>query len=203
MSREASAARFYAVLAALLFTAACAWIGAALFAPLEGGLPAAAPRPETEAKQLRGVLLREELLLPADAFPDAREGRRLSAAETGLAAGRYYSESDGYAFLSPADAEELSPAALDVLLALPPEKSDGARLVTGWDCRYAALFEGADAPAVGTRCRLRFDGAAEPLEALVLRASQDETGRTALLFRLTAGAEALDRERFADAEIVS
>ncbi len=157
--------------------------------------------PSVRELRLTGVLLRRELPLPAGAFPDADEGLRLSAAETGLVPGRFRSACDGWEFLSPEDARPLSPEVLEALLALPPERTGGPKLVTGWDCCFAALLEDGRAPEVGSRCRLRFEGAEADCEALLLEAASDARGRTALLFRLTEGAEALDGERFVNAAL--
>ena len=99
---RARAEGFYAALAALLFAAACAWRGAALYAAL---VPAEAPGAEERPTggRLTGILLRHELSL-AEAIPGAFEGERLSASETGLVPGRFYSACDGYESLSPEDA---------------------------------------------------------------------------------------------------
>ena len=186
---------FYAALAALLFAAACAWLGAALYAAL---VPAEAPDAgeSPSGGRLRGILLRHELLL-AEAIPGAAEGERLSAAETGTEPGLFFSGTDGYEFLSPEDARPLSPEALDRLLALPPEKSGGAKLVTGWDCCCAALLVSGEPPAPGARCRVRLDGADRAYEAAVLAVDEN-----AVLLRFTEGLELLCRLRFVEGEIL-
>ena len=198
-----SASRFYAALTALLFLAVSAWTGAALF----GRLPA--PRePEEEsptpgqAGRLRGLLLREECpLAPEEIPPGAEDGKRLSAKETGTASGLFFEVSDGYEFLTPADGEHLRPEALDRLLETAPGRAGAAKLVTGRAVFFAAFFEGDTPPEAGAALRLRFDGSPLPLPARVLSAERDETGRTALLLRLTEGEDFLCRMRFAEAEI--
>ena len=98
---------------------------------------------------------------------------------------------------------DLTPEKLDKLLALPPETPGGAKLVTGRAFFCAAFYEGGNAPEKGDTLRLRFDGWDRPLPARVLSAAADDTGRTALLLRLTEGEDFLCRARFVEAEIVS
>lgn len=203
MRNEArSARRFYCALSALLFAAACAWIGAAGFGRLFRP-QAAAETPEISVPcgTLRGILLRRETRL--DAAPaGAGEGTRLSAAETGSESALFFTGCDGWEYLSPADAEKLTPEALEALLARPPEDAGGAegRLVFGFDCCLAAFFEGGDAPPRGA-CRLRLaDG--ELAEGCVVSAAADAQGRTALLLRLTVFPEALYGQRFVEAELL-
>ena len=195
-----SASRFYAALTALLFLAASAWAGAAVFGRVAAG--AAPERPAAqEGAELRGIVLRYERALPAGALPpETEDGARLNAEESGFGSGLYFTGSDGYEYLDPADAEELTPARLEALLASRPEKPGEAHFVTGRAFYFAARLEGGAAPAAGERLRLRFAALERPLEALVVSAAAAD-GETALLLRLTEGEELLGRERFLTAEL--
>ena len=199
-----SASRFYAALTALLFLAVSAWAGAALF----GRIPAPQAEEERPPPQaggtLRGIVLRQELVFPPGEAPaGAEDGRRLSAKETGRGSGLYFESSDGWEFLTPADAEGLTPEKLDRLLETAPRAPGGARLVTGRAFFCAVFFEGDSPPQTGAVLRLRFDRRDAPLAARVLSAETDSAGRAALLLRLTEGEDFLGRARFVEAKIVS
>ena len=192
--------RFYAALAALLFTAACAWFGAAVFRSLPPAEAAASPAPTPVAGRFRGIVLRRELVLPADALPEAREGERLSAGETGVGSALFFAGTDGLETLSPADAEPLTAAAVEGLLAqVPAEDAASGRLVLGRELYIAALWEGDEAPTPGG-CRLRLDSG-EVLRAGLLRVTVDAGGRAALLLRLPLGDSTLLTTRFTAGEI--
>ncbi len=198
-----SASRFYAALTALLFLAVSAWAGAALFGRISAPQAEEESPPPQDGGSLRGIVLRQELVFPPGEAPaGAEDGKRLSAKETGRGSGLYFESADGYTFLTPADAEGLTPEKLDRLLATAPRAAGGARLVTGRAFFYAAFFEGDAPPETGAVLRLRFDGRDGPLAARVLSAETDGTGRTALLPRLTPGADVLGRARFVEAEIL-
>ena len=199
--------RFYSLLAALLFTAACAWTGAAVFAGLrspETELPnRSGPEKPTELSGI--VLRREESVSPGaerDAYPD---GQRLSAGENPFTDGSvlFFADCDGYEYLRPESAQALCPETLDALLNARADTSgaDSARIVHGCDWYYAAFMSRGDIPAEGESCRLLFDHFPSPVRALLLSARSDSGGRTALLFRLTEGGDYL-KLRFSDAVIV-
>ena len=74
-------------------------------------------------------MLRRELALEAGEIPDgAVDGKRLSAAETGREPGVYVADADGLEALTPDDAQPLSPARVDALLAASPERAGAGRL---------------------------------------------------------------------------
>ena len=199
-----SASRFYAALTALLFLAVSAWAGAALFGRIPAPQEAEESSPPQPGGSLRGIVLRQEQVFPSGEAPAvAEDGKRLSARETGRGSGLYFDSADGWEFLTPADAEALSPEKLDRLLETAPRAAGGARLVTGRAFFYAAFLEGDAPPEAGAVLRLRFDGWDRPLPARVLSAETDGAGRTALLLRLTEGEDFLGRARFVEAEIVS
>ena len=192
--RELSAPRIYGALAALLFTAACAWLAAALYPQTE----AAAAAPESPAPEimLRGIVLRRETALGLWEIPDgAEDGKRLSAAETGREAGLYFTQTDGFEALTPEDALPLSPERVEALLASEPGEAAPGRLVTERRVWLAALAEGENAFPAGTRCLLRLDGAEAPLPALV-----EDCEGSALLLRLE-DAEPLYRLRFVEGTV--
>ena len=199
-----SASRFYAALTALLFLAVSAWAGAALFGRIPAPQGAEESSPPQPGGSLRGIVLRQEQVFPSGEAPAvAEDGKRLSARETGRGSGLYFDSADGWEFLTPADAEALSPEKLDRLLETAPRAAGGARLVTGRAFFYAAFLEGDVPPEAGAVLRLRFEGRDGLLAARVLSAETDGAGRTALLLRLTEGEDFLGRARFVEAEIVS
>ena len=148
-------------------------------------------------------MLRRELALEAWEIPDgAVDGKRLSAAETGREPGVYLSDADGLEALTPDDAQPLSPARVDALLAAPPERTGAGRLLVGRDCWYAALCaSGAAPPEAGTACRLRFEGVDGEYAASVLAVSEED-GRLAVLLRIPDGALPLARLRLARADMI-
>ena len=79
-------------------------------------------------------------LSPEEIPAGAEDGMRLSAAETGGEAGLFLSGADGLEGLSPEDADALTPAGLDALLALKAEREeDAGRLVLDFACCCAAF----------------------------------------------------------------
>ena len=147
-------------------------------------------------------MLRRELALEAGEIPaDAVDGKRLSAAETGREPGVYVADADGLEALTPDDAQPLSPARVDALLAAQPETAGAGRLLVGRDCWYAALCASGAAPEAGTACRLRFEGVEGEYAASVL-AVAEEDGRLAVLLRIPDGALPLARLRLARADMI-
>lgn len=200
-----SASRFYAALAALLFTAVSAWAGAALFGRIpEPEAAPAEPEPTAAPGSLRGMVLRwEQALSPEEIPAGAADGERLSAAESGLGSGLFFAGADGYEYLTPADAQALTPEKLDRLLAAAPRKAGAGRLVTGRAFFCAAFLEGGGPlPEAGDLLRLRPKGLDRPITAEVVSAAEDAAGRRALLLRLTEGEELLGRTRFLESEII-
>ena len=190
---------YYHALAALLFAAVCAWLGAAVFGALAVQDALREETPPVPGR-LRGILLRRERALSPEEIPaGAEDGMRLSAVETGSEAGLFLSGADGLEDLSPEDAAALTPETLDALLARKAERdADAGRLVPDFACCCAAFCEGGE-PAPGP-CRVCIDGAGE-YEGRVVSAARDEEGRTALLIRIPEGDAALYRLRFVTGEI--
>ena len=200
---------FFHALAAMVFAAVCAWSAAAIYGGCRTAeAPEAAPAAAESgaAGTFRGVLLRREEALPAGAFAGTERGARLSAPETGTESALYFPSCDGWEFLSPADADRLTPESLEALLnaeyrpAPTPAPSPSPRLVYGFDMLCAALFEGNAAPLPGP-CRLRLTGLDEDVEARLLSVTADPLGRTLLLFRLTGFPEKLYEMRVVQGEI--
>ena len=196
---------FFHALAAMLFAAVCAWCTASLYTRLEGAdapRPSAAPSAAPAGGSIRGVLLRREQAVEASAFPDARAGERLSAERTGGESALFFPDSDGWAFLSPADSERLTPERLEALLQsdarAEPEKP---RLVYGFEQLCAALCEGDEPPMPGP-CRLRLDGFPEEIDARLLSVSTDALGRVTLVLRLVDFPQELYNVRFITGEIL-
>ena len=178
--------RIYGLLSALLFAAACAYLGAALLAVLQKPRPVLAPAetPGAEAR-LHGIILRrEEALSPAMALEfSGQEARRIPATEN-RQSGCLLPRSDGYEYLCPEDAFGISPSKLEALLASKPVQGRGSKLVYGFEQYYAAFYEGENLPSPGS-CRIKFDGIDEIFPAEILEVST-ENGVCALLLRLTA-----------------
>ena len=200
-------ARFYSVLAALLFTAVCAYIGAAVFPHMDTALPetrdiTVTDTVETPAR-LHGIVLRTERCIPQ--LPAAQNGRRLSPTEASVGGGQaserggiYFESCDGFEYLSPRDADSVTPEGLDALMEKVPESTgDSARLVEGY-AWYCAVFVDGECP--DGACRVLFDGTEYPVRALVISHSSDDSGRTAALLRLTCGGEYLSM-RYVDGVI--
>ena len=195
---------FFHALAAMLFAAVCAWCTASLYTRLEGAdapRPSAAPSAAPAGGSIRGVLLRREQAVEASAFPDARAGERLSAERTGGESALFFPDSDGWAFLSPADSERLTPERLEILLQADAREQPGsARLVYGFEQLCAALCEEDEPPMPGP-CRLRLDGFPEEIDARLLSVSTDALGRVTLIIRLADFPPELYNIRFVEGEI--
>lgn len=183
--------------AAVLFFTACAYLGAALFAPREK--PAAtepAPQAVREYAEIKGIAVRwEQLVCSPDPAPALLSGERIPCGAQ-VAEGLYaessavfFDYSDGYEFLSPDILRGLTPGNLEKILSSPPGSTGTGRLVTGraW---YIAAFSDTALPPSGS-FRLYIDGMAGYLNADIAEVSE-EKGRRTVLLRLTDGsAEAL------------
>ena len=151
---------------------------------------------------IRGVLLRREEAVEASAFPDVRAGERLSAERTGGESALFFPDSDGWAFLSPADSERLTPERLEALLQSDALAEPGKpRLVYGFEQLCAALCEGDEPPMPGP-CRLRLEGFPEEIDARLLSVSTDALGRVTLVLRLVDFPQELYNVRFITGEIL-
>ncbi len=173
-------------MSALLFAAACAYLGAALMNVLQKPRPVIAPAENAGAGAgLYGIILRrEEALSPAMALQLSGSKAGRQPASEDAESGTLIPRSDGYEYLQPEDAFDISPEKLDKLLASKPEAGRGPKLVYGFEQYYAAFYEGEKPPAPGP-CRLKFEGMEEIFRGEIISLSGDEAAY-ALLIRLTA-----------------
>ena len=196
---------FYHILAALLFASLCGWSAAALYLRMPSEeAPALAEEPESvfTGGRLRGLLIRRERAVKAGAFPDADDGARLSAGETGDESALYFIGCDGWEALSPEGLDSLTPEQLENLLAAgaPENDAQAGRLVYGFTLLLAALFDGNEPPLPGP-VRLRLDDLGE-CPAQLLSVTTDALSRQMLIFRLTEFPEELYRLRIVNGEII-
>ena len=194
--------RVYSLLAALLFCASCAYMAAAAYSALQRPRSPLAPAEKAgAAPELYGILLRrEELISPAMALTlDAGEGERLAAQADMLQSAVFFPHSDGYEFLSPEDAEKLTPEKLRALLAEKASARRGAKLVYGFDQYYAAFYEGGENIGPGV-CSIRFEGSEEKQRAEILSIERSDEG-CAVLIRLMLNEESLSL-RLCRAELI-
>ena len=194
------ASRFFSALSSVLFLALCAYAGAYVYPKAAQKAVPDVPRAEvTQTVTLRGVAVRYERVF--DCAGTAENAQRLSAGSPfGLdengdelysdVSAVYFSESDGFEYLSPDKLDELNPDELEELLSMPVKEASSPRLVTGFAWYFIALVsDTVPVPETG-RCRLLFDGFENETDAYLVSASAADNGRRVLLFRLTAGGEA-------------
>lgn len=208
---------FLRALAAVLFTAVCAWTlsalvpGVARCTAAAESTPAASP---TAGLELDGIVIRSEQVLSAAGESvniTAENGERLSADAAAAFAGNdsahtrgsavFFSGTDGYEYLSPAALSPLTPEGLEDLMNAEPESTAGAygRLVTGFDWYYAAApVNGGGENIAEERCKLRFAGFSETLDGEIISSEQG-----ALVIRLTDGAAEYLSLRHTGAELFS
>lgn len=192
--------RFFSALSSVLFLALCAYAGAYIYPKATQKAAPDVPRAEvTQTVTLRGVAVRYERVF--DCAGTAENAQRLSVGspfgidENGDelysdASAVYFSESDGFEYLSPDKLDELNPDELEELLSMPVKEASSPRLVTGFAWYFIALVpDTVPVPETG-RCRLLFDGFQNETDAYLVSASAADNGRRVLLFRLTAGGEA-------------
>lgn len=178
--------------AALLFLAACAWLGAFLFTALRGLSEARLPVSAQAEAPLSGVAVRRERVITP--IPGAPDGRRIRTPE---GPGVYFEACDGYESLTPEMLEELDAAGLSALREAPPGKPGQARLVEDAVWYFLAEAAPGECPEPGP-CRLRFAGFARAVPARLLEVRESGTGRL-LLFRLNEGGDYL-KIRWIEAE---
>ena len=194
------ASRFFSALSSVLFLALCAYAGAYVYPKATQKAASDVPRAEvTQTVTLRGVAVRYERVF--DCAGTAENAQRLSAGSPfGLdengdelysdVSAVYFSESDGFEYLSPDTLSTMTADELDKILSSPVERSSAPRLVTGFAWYFIALIsDTVPVPETG-RCRLLFDGFQNETDAYLVSASAADNGRRVLLFRLTAGGEA-------------
>lgn len=193
--------RYFSLTAAIVFLAVCAYAGAAVYSRVEQ------PEIETvsllhvqESAELQGIVLRREQSLSFTWGTTllAQDSRRLSAGEP-LAvdllgdsllcpcSAVFFSDTDGFEYLSPDSIDSGDVAALEALLdERPSERSDG-RLVTDTAWYYWALASSKeDLPSSG-QCSVQFDGMEESVQAQIISLSESQGGMRAMLLRLTQG----------------
>lgn len=181
-----------AAAAAVLFLAACAYLGAFLLTGLRALAAARLPvSAETEAP-LSGVAIRRERVIAP--IPGAPDGKRIRTAE---GPGVYFAACDGYESLTPEMLDELGPESLSSLRAAPSEAPGQARLVEDAVWYFLAEAAPGNCPEPGP-CRLRFAGFARAVPARLLEIREHEAGPL-LLFRLNEGGDYL-RIRFLKAD---
>lgn len=194
------ASRFFSALSSVLFLALCAYAGAYVYPKVTRKAAPDVPRAEvTQTVTLRGVAVRQERVF--DCAGTAENAQRLSAGSPfGLdnngdelycdVPAVYFSQSDGFEYLSPDTLSTLTADELEEILSMPVREASAPHLVTGFAWYFAALApETAPVPETG-RCRLLFDGFQNETDAYLVSASAADNGSRLLLFRLTAGGEA-------------
>lgn len=215
--KEPSGQGLLRALAALLFLAACAYMGAAFFGGLEDDMETVSAEKLSlrDTAELSGIALRREQVLcsPLEAELLAGEGRRLPAGgaaarlEDGslVTAGEsalFFTGLDGFEYLSPDSLGSLSPEGLRQLMAEEPRDYEGAfgRLVLGGDWYYAALCSQPLKLEPGP-VTLLFEGREESLQAELMSLSH-QGEETALLFRLRDGGAEYMSLRRTEAELL-
>ncbi len=207
--------RFAQAVAAALFLAVCAYIGAALAGDLRPGVRTAPVRRSTvsESLELEGLVLRREQTVCTGGRLLAADGSRLAAGAPlaegpegtlyAPASALFYSGLDGLEALGPEDAEDLSVESLCALMRTPPRTPEGAvgRLVLEHAWYFAALAPADAGPEPGS-CTLCFPDPVGRVPARLLSVSPAEDGQRALLFRLTRGGRALLSLRLTPARLI-
>ena len=204
------------LVAAALFAAVCAYVGAALYprlSPKEAAAAVMAEKAQTLV-HLEGIALRYEQALSSPGNgPALEDGERLSgtaalaamageAGDAGFGSRVFVDFSDGLEDLSPDRALPLSPGRVRELMALEASpRKDRVRLVAGFDWYYAAVTDYRGALPEGG-CVLRFEGFDKELKGRLVDVSGFENGERALLFRLMIGDTDYLKLRNVGAEIV-
>lgn len=206
---------FLCALAAVLFTAVCAWTLAGLVPGVKRCAAAAAITPTASPAaglELDGIVIRSELVLSAAGESvkiTAEDGKRLAAGAVAAFAGDkpvqsprsavFFTDTDGYEYLSPAALDALTAEGLAGLMSAGPQPREDAygRLVTEYSWYYAAspVAENAE-PIAGGRCELRFEGFSETIEGEIISSAQG-----VIVVRLTDGAAEYMRLRYTRAEL--
>lgn len=193
-----SGARFSQAVAAVLFVAVCAYLGAGLWRDLRPRTRFAAVRRGgiTESLELEGIVFREEqaLGLPEGAAAP-EDGQRVNAGAsldsagtvTAPASAVFCRDTDGLETLSPAALKTLTAEKLRALLKTEPAAAGGGRLVLGRAWYFAALAPAEPEAKAGEEYRLSFEGLEDRFPARLLRREEGEDGGQLLIFRLTAG----------------
>lgn len=202
--RTTKKSRFAWAVTAVLFIAACAYIGAGLFGELAPGLRTApvGSVTVTESLTLRGLALRSERLIGLDGGEIlAENARRVPAgglvarteeeAVTLSDSALFFTDWDGLERLGPDCLENLTVSGLRQLLEEEPstEANVLGRLVFGYDWYFAALIKEDAALSAPSGYRLLFEGMDRPAQAELIFLSPPEGDRRAALFRLKESGE--------------
>lgn len=209
---------FIRAVAAVLFLAVCAYVGAAFFGKLDQDTLTVPVRRVTlaDSLELQGLAVRREqpvcsrdvaellagegLRLPAGGeLARLRDGSLLRAPCSAV----FYSGCDGYELLSPDMLRGLSVEKLQELLNTKPEIHRAAigRLVTDYCWYFAALTETPAALPEKGNFRLLFQDTEHSVPAELVSASSG-SGKTALLLRLNCGGDEYMSLRQCGAELI-
>lgn len=186
------------VVAAVLFLAACAYLGAWLFGsyPRERTVTACSGNIR-ESAALEGIAVRSEALFPATGSVSAEDGARIPAgtqlSQEGAQAvfapssALCFTGGDGYETLSPEALQPFSLERLQELMDYTPEKADSAalRLVYDFCWYYAAATEQPCPIEAGAWAQVLFSGMESPVSAQVCAVDKG-SGSTGLLLRIGA-----------------
>lgn len=190
-------------MAALMFAAVCAYVGAAFFGGTDFSSETGEPTSQTQTV-LYGIALRRESALSGTLdLPDAR---RLSAASVSELPDAqtviYCSGCDGFEHLTPDVLSGMSADALEELLeAEPAGNADGGKFIYGFDWYFAAFLTQGEAPAISTHSRLIFDQNGSEAKGRLVNIIADG-GRTVLVFRILDFSPELLRVRKTQAVII-
>ena len=201
------------VVAAVLFLAACAYLGAWLF----GSYPpertvTAYPGSIRESAALEGIAIRSEALFPAAGL-SVEDGARIPAgtplSQEGAQAvfapssALCFAGSDGYETLSPEALHPFSLERVGELMDYTPERADSAplRLVYDFSWYYAAVTPEPCPLEEGAWAQVLFSGMESPVSARVC-AVDKEADSTALLLRIGAMSPEYLRLRKCSAELI-
>lgn len=184
-------APYLRAVAAVLFLAACAYLGAGLFGSASG------PRTVTvcsgsirQSVPLTGIALRREELLPGEIPPGLEQGERVSAHSALGGTQRVLAPESALCFSGGDGCEDLSPESLrpfslervEALLEREGEKAEGCRLVYDFCWYYAAVSAEPCPIEAPAQVQLSLVGIEGPISAL-LCAVDESGGSTALLLR--------------------
>lgn len=188
--------------AVVLFLAVCAYLGAGIYSGLDRELKTiqVSRVTVTDSLELTGLVIRREQLIcsPGKAQLCPADGERLPADSLiavfhdgselrSQASALFFSDYDGFEYLSPDSLSSLSRRDLEALLQQGAEPDKGAigRLVSGWDWYFAALPESDAALPSPGRCTLLFEGMEQGVAAELISAGED----LPFILRLTCGGE--------------
>lgn len=159
-------------------------------------------RDVVESAEISGIAIRAEE--PVSGFLPATDGERVSPEKSGLLrSAMFFSQTDGYEYLSPECLEELTVGKMQELFSATPEASSSScRAVYGFAWYFAALADETVPLRENDVCEILFDGIGKSTSAVIETVSAAENGKRALLLRLTADAPEYLSLRRCGAEII-